>query len=115
MPDLQLPYGGEIWKQSRHPFMRRYIVTGVPPGELHQSQHMVMSSDPRQRGNTLASADGGRVIWDQEALAQYLDDCGYTCQGQLRDLLLEELEPGHLESLEELGREDTGRGNRDGS
>ncbi len=112
MAETQLPFGGEIWKQSRHPFMECYIVTGVPPGKLHRNQTMAMSSDPREHGNTLVHVDGGRVLWDQEALAQYLHDLDYVCQGQLRDLLLEELEPGHLKQLEELGREDTGRGNR---
>lgn len=110
MTALQLPFGGEIWKQNRHPYMSRYIVTGVP------SEHrcsvtgvptdrdvkfscMAKSSDPRQIGNTLCSDVEGRVTYTQKELAEHLHDLDYECEGQLYHLLLEERFPGHIEEL----------------
>ena len=93
---LQLPFGGEIWEQREFPCMVCYIVTG--------SFGFGKSSDPRQRGNTTEI-----MYLVQEHLAEHLHQKGYVCVGQLCDLLLG---PKHLKEIEELGREDPGRGNR---
>ncbi len=96
MTELQLPFGGEIWEQREFPFIACYIVTG--------SFGFGKSSDPRQQGNTTEVMDV-----TQEQLAADLHTLGYVCVGRLHDLLLG---PKHLKEIEELGRDDPGRGNR---
>ena len=103
---LQQPFGGEIWEQRGFPCFSIYVVTG-PDG-------MSMSTDPRQRGNCLhepsVSPDSKRPgWWKQDALAKHLHGLRYVCVGQLYDLILG---PKHLKEIEEIGRVDTGRGNR---
>jgi hypothetical protein len=98
MTDLQLPFGGEIWKQNRHPYMSRYIVTGVPSDRDDgvKYSHMAKSSDPRQIGNTLCDRADGRMTYTQQELAEHLHDLDYECEGQLYHILLG---PKHIEEL----------------
>lgn len=102
---LQQPFGGEIWEQQEFPCFAVYVITG-PCG-------MALSTDPRQRGNCLHDSPDGRPAgacwWTQEELAEHLHGLKYVCVGQLYDLILG---PEHLKQIEELDREDTGRGNR---
>ena len=88
---LQLPFGGEIWKQSRFPYMTRYIVTGA--------FGMAVSSDPREQGNTIYTTMDGEWQWTQEDLAAYLNELDYVCCGQLKDVLLEDKYPGHFDEI----------------
>jgi len=94
---LQLPFGGEIWKQSRFPYIERYIVTG--------GFGMAMSSDPRERGNTLCDTEDGKEAWTQQSLAVHLHGLDYVCCGQLYDILLDWKYPGHFKEIAERGYE----------
>ena len=99
-PDLQQPFGGEIWTQNRFPYMTRYIVTGVPSDQDVKHSHMALSSDPREIGNTLCDRDAeGHMTYTAEQLAHHLHDLDYECEGQLYHLLLEEKYPGFVEDL----------------
>ena len=92
---LQQPFGGEIWEQSRFPYMTRYIVTG--------SFGMALSSDPREQGNTLCNMKDGKEAWTQETLAIHLDELDYVCCGQLRDILLDDNTGEHFAELAKEG------------
>ncbi|MCK4784685.1 MAG: hypothetical protein KAV87_13110 [Desulfobacteraceae bacterium] len=101
-PNLQQPFGGEIWKQPDFPCFSVYVVTGVPSdrddGVKHS--HLALSTDPREIGNTLVSRhDSGHMTFTGEELAKYLHDLKYVCQGQLYHILLEEKYPGFVEDL----------------
>jgi len=92
MSDKQLPFGGEIWKQNRFPYMVQYIITG--------DFGMGLSSDPRQIGNTAGHrCPDTNDCWDQETLAEHLHKLDYECEGQLYHLLLEAQYPGHLDEM----------------
>ena len=98
-PDLQRPFGGEIWKQPDFPCFSVYIVTGVPSdrddGVKHS--HMALSTDPREIGNTLVDRRyPGPMTFTAEELAEYLHRLKYVCQGQLYHILLG---PEHIEEL----------------
>lgn len=95
---LQQPFGGEIWKQSRFPYMECYIVTG--------SFGMGMSSDPRAKGNTTGiteAPDGDGKPWTQRALASHLHELDYVCCGQLYDILLDDNTGEHFAELAKEG------------
>jgi len=102
-PNLQIPFGGEIWKQPEFPCFSVYIVTGVPsdredPNVKHS--HMALSTDPREIGNTLCDRNtGGHMTFTAEELAKYLHDLNYECQGQLYHILLDKEYPGFIEDL----------------
>ncbi len=101
-PDLQRPFGGEIWKQPDFPCFSVYIVTGVPSdrndGVKHS--HLALSTDPREIGNTLVDRSmDGRMTFTAEELTKYLHDLNYVCEGQLYHILLDKEYPGFIEEL----------------
>ena len=100
MSDLQQPFGGEIWKQSRFPYMERYIVTGVPGPD---GRHMALSSDPRERGHTLCDKADGTMVYTSRELASHLHELDYVCCGQLYDILLDDKYGGHFDELAKKG------------
>lgn len=95
MPDLQQPFGGEIWQQSRFPYMECYVVTG--------QFGMMTCSDPRERGNCIhhSKDDGGGFT--QRELAEHLDGLDYVCCGQLYDILLDDGSGEHFAELAKAG------------
>jgi len=94
---LQQPFGGEIWKQSRFPYMGCYIVTG--------DFGMGMSGDPREQGNTTGTTDDDGQPWTQRSLAMHLHSLDYVCCGQLRDILLDDESGEHFKEIAERGYE----------
>jgi len=105
-PNLQIPFGGEIWRQPDFPCFSRYIVSGVPSDQKDPNvkySHMALSSDPREIGNTLCDRDAeGRMTFTQAELAEHLHNLKYECEGQLYHLILEEVGPGHIEEMKEM-------------
>ena len=95
-PTLQIPFGGEIWRQPDFPCFSRYIVTSVPGDN---GRNMALSTDPREQGNCICSDADGRETFTQAELAEYLHRLGFECEGQLYHLILEEVGPGHIEEL----------------
>ena len=91
--------GGQIWKQSRFPYMTCYITLLGRDLENNRSQ-MAMLSDPRQQGScvstTLLKAAPPKRLppprdvkwqWDPEDLLSHLLKLDYVCQGQLCGLI----------------------------
>jgi len=111
-PDLQQPFGGEIWKQPDFPCFSVYIVTGVPSdrddGVKHS--HMALSTDPREIGNTLCDRSmDGHITFTGEELAEHLHKLKYVCEGQLYHLLLGPEFIEELKSDEKRKHEWTGK------
>ena len=86
--------GGQIWKQDRFPYMVRYIT-------LLGDGKMATLSDPREEGSTVCTTEDGTWQWNASELYERLVRLGYTCCGQLHDLIDEEQERLYMEALEE--------------
>ena len=80
-------FGGEIWKQPNFPCFTSYIISGLPG-----KRFMARTSDPRVQGNVLFADVDGDVAWTPEELYKYLRSLKYECMGQLRDILMADLD-----------------------
>ena len=79
--------GGQMWQQKELPYMIRYVVLGPPPGA-----NFILLGDPREQGGMVCTTGDSKWSWTPAELYEHFKEYGYACQGQLRQILLDEKE-----------------------